>query len=92
MIGSGRCGEHNVKLVRLITQKKMSIIDKTGKISWKLRDVTTLSCPVAGRTSDLPDSQISVEMPNPPELSTANNKRIKISDSKVDQSTERIPE
>ena len=91
MIGNGQCGGHNVKLVGQVTEKKMSVIDKTGKLSWTMREVTVLTCPVAHLTHSLPDSQVSMETPNLSELSTARLKKFKISDSEVDQSTEHNP-
>ena len=45
VIGSGRCSKHNVKLVRGVVSKKVSCIDKNGKLSWLMREVTNLSCP-----------------------------------------------
>ena len=45
VIGSGRCSRHNVKLVRGVVMKKVSCIDKNGKLSWLMREVTNLSCP-----------------------------------------------
>ena len=45
VIGSGRCSSHNVKLVRGVVKKKVSCIDKDGKLSWLMREVTNLTCP-----------------------------------------------
>ena len=45
VIGSGRCSSHNVKLVRGVVKKRVSCIDKDGKLSWILREVTSLTCP-----------------------------------------------
>ena len=44
-MGSGRCGAHNVKLVRSVKQKKYSCVNKLGQVEWKTRDVTCLICP-----------------------------------------------
>ena len=45
VIGSGRCSRHNVKLVRGVVMKKVSCVDKNGRLSWLMREVTSLSCP-----------------------------------------------
>ena len=45
VMGSGRCGAHNVKLVRSVKQKKYSCVNKLGQVEWKTRDVTCLICP-----------------------------------------------
>ena len=46
VLGSGRCGTHNAKLVRRVCVKKYSCIDPgTGKLVWKTRDVTSMECP-----------------------------------------------
>ena len=46
VLGSGRCGTHNTKLVRRVCKKKYSCIDPvTGKLVWRTRDVTSLECP-----------------------------------------------
>ena len=34
IIGSVRCGSHNVKLIREIKQKKISVNGKNGETSW----------------------------------------------------------
>ena len=46
VLGSGRCGTHNTKLVRRVCEKKYSFIDPViGKLVWRTRDVTSLECP-----------------------------------------------
>ena len=45
VMGSGRCGTHNVKLSRTVKQKKYSCVNSQGQIEWKYRDVTCLVCP-----------------------------------------------
>ena len=45
VIGSGRCSKHNTKLVRGVKMKKVSCIDKNGKVSWLMREVASLTCP-----------------------------------------------
>ena len=45
VFGGGRCVTHNIKLVRSVTKKKMSVVDKLGQIAWRYRDVTCMRCP-----------------------------------------------
>ena len=42
VLGGGRCVTHNMKLVRSVTKKKMSCVNKLGKIAWNYRDVTSM--------------------------------------------------
>ena len=49
VMGSGRCGTHNTKLVRRIVTKKMSCVDKLGGIVWRSGEVTILACPKASQ-------------------------------------------
>ena len=53
VIGSGRCGSHNCKLVRSVAVKKMSVINKDGSLGWSRREVTTLACPYAAQSKDI---------------------------------------
>ena len=54
VLGSGRCGTHNTKLVRRVCEKKYSCIDPvTGKVVWKTRDVTSLECPAKAKRTGL---------------------------------------
>ena len=68
VMGSGRCAEHNVRLVRSVTNKKVSVIDENGYTRWVTREVTILTCP--GSVVSLPvvasdvDSKISDEQGN----------------------------
>ena len=45
VLGGGRCVTHKMKLVRSVTKKKMSCVNKLGQIAWKYRDVTSMKCP-----------------------------------------------
>ena len=45
VFGGGKCVTHNVKLKRSVKQKKMSVINKMGQVTWGYRDVTCLICP-----------------------------------------------
>ena len=56
VIGSGRCGSHNCKLVRSVVVKKMSVINKDGSLGWSRREVTTLACPYAAQSKDVSTS------------------------------------
>ena len=52
MIGSGRCGSHNTKLVKDITVKRVSEVNNDNVVSWVMRDVITLVCPAARHTRE----------------------------------------
>ena len=45
-IGSGMCAKHNVKVIRMIKPKIMSVINKDGSLGWKSSEATILACPV----------------------------------------------
>ena len=45
VFSGGKCITHSVKLQRSVRQKKMSVVNKMGQVSWKYRDVTCLICP-----------------------------------------------
>ena len=45
VMGSGRCGTHNVKLTKSVKSKKISCVEPGGGIGWKYVDVTCLVCP-----------------------------------------------
>ena len=45
VMGSGMCAEHNVRLVRKVTNKKVSVVDDNGVVTWTTREVTILACP-----------------------------------------------
>ena len=53
VMGSGRCASHNTKLERKIKEKRVSIIDKSGKLGWTTREVTILTCPLAQPSKEL---------------------------------------
>ena len=44
LMGSGRCAHHNVKLERVTSMKRMSIVDESG-VRWEFREHTALVCP-----------------------------------------------
>ena len=46
MIRSGFCTSHNCKVVRQVTEKKMSTIRTDGRLQWRMCEVTILACPV----------------------------------------------
>ena len=45
LFARGNCTSHGTKLVRRVGVKKVSIIGKDGRLSWQMREVTTLACP-----------------------------------------------
>ena len=49
LIGSGRCASHNSRLVRVVQQKKTSVILKDGTIGWRMCEAVTLACPAVNR-------------------------------------------
>ena len=92
MIGSGRCGQHNVKLVRSITKKKMSNVNKDGTVSWQMREVTILRCPAA-QPEGSASKVTAIAPPDLCEMGTNKKMRISVYDD-VDQSTpqDNLPE
>ena len=51
VMGSGRCGTHNVKLVKSVKSKKISCVEPGGGVGWKYVDVTCLVCPSKAKIS-----------------------------------------
>ena len=45
VMGSGRCGAHNVKLTKSVKSKKISCVEPGGGIGWKYVDLTCLIAP-----------------------------------------------
>ena len=58
VLGSGRCGKHNTKLVRKIVTKKMSCVDKL------CGGVTILACPKANQPGCSSTIKSSTEYPS----------------------------
>ena len=52
VIGSGRCGYHNCKLIRSVQLKKTSVINSDGSLGWLRREVTIMACPKSARSQD----------------------------------------
>ena len=77
VLGSGRCGTHNAKLVRRVCVKKYSCIDPgTGKLVWRTRDVTSMECPgKAKRTEIAPGISVMSDQSNG---GYNNNKKFKL--------------
>ena len=50
-IAGGRCRQHHCMAVRDVVQKKMSTVDKFGKVVWKIGEGTILVFPKAHQTS-----------------------------------------
>ena len=85
VIGSGRCGQHNVKLVRSVTKKRMSNMNKDGTISWTMTEVTILRCPATQPAGSV--GKVSTVAPlHMGEMGTNEKQRISVNDD-VDQST-----
>ena len=45
LFARGKCTSHGTKLVRRVGVKRVSIIGNDGRLSWQMREVTTLACP-----------------------------------------------
>ena len=58
MIGSGRCGYHNFRLVRGVQMKKMSVINSDGSLGWLRREVTIMACAKSGQSQDIDTSDV----------------------------------
>ena len=58
MIGSGRCGYHNCRLVRGVQMKKMSVINNDGSLGWLRREVTIMACPKSAQSQDIDTSDV----------------------------------
>ena len=43
---SGMCSTHNTKLLRSVTEKKVSVRNEDGSVVWKRGEVVTLTCPL----------------------------------------------
>ena len=53
VIGSGRCGYHNCKLMRSVQLKKTSVINSDGSLGWLRREVTIMACPKSAQSQDI---------------------------------------
>ena len=49
LIGSGRCASNNTCVVRIVEQKKTSVVMKDGSIGWRMCEVVILACPAVNR-------------------------------------------
>ena len=58
VIGSGRCGYHNFRLVRGVQMKKMSVINSDGSLGWLRREVTIMACAKSGQSQDIDTSDV----------------------------------
>ena len=73
---SGRCSTHKCALVREIVNKKMSKINKDGKLGWTIGEVTILSCPQS--QSQVNSTEINREsVTQPTRLGEPANKKLK---------------
>ena len=81
---SGRCDAHNSVLYREVVKKRMSTVDKTGKLVWTIGEVTILQCPMA---VTLAKSTVDLTAAKQVEIkSTANKKMRKYFDSSNNKS------
>ena len=90
-IRSGYCSNHNSKIVRKVTSKKMSYIGVDGKLQWKMCEVTILACPyklIPGQ----PRAPTEHVQPTSLESKGTNQKRRKFEDSHMNQSQHRKTE
>ena len=49
LFGSGRCAKHHTRLVREVTNKRVSVVTKEGSLGWKMCEGTILVCPAVRR-------------------------------------------
>ena len=62
----GMCSTHNVKLVRSVTEKKMSVMNEDITIAWRMGEAVTLTCPLRqpiGMTSAIMTSPLMTDGP-----------------------------
>ena len=51
LIGSGGCANHNTRVVRVVEQKKTSVVNKDGSIGWRMCEAVILACPVGSKNT-----------------------------------------
>ena len=84
VVRSGYCTSHNTKMVRSVNKKRMSNEDECGKVTWTMREATTLTCPV---NSSLQPERVSEAMTSQlPKSGGTNQKRGKFTVESEDQS------
>ena len=88
-MGSGMCAEHNVRLVRKVTNKKVSVVDDDGVVKWTTREVTILACP--GSVVSLPEVASSAQAKISDELGNTNKKQRLFTMNGMDQPRVRRP-
>ena len=72
LFGSGRCAKHNTKLVREVTNKRVSVITKEGSLGWKMSEGTILVCPAVRRIQSERGNTVQ------PDVMLSANKRARI--------------
>ena len=89
LIGSGRCAKHNTRVVRVVKEKRVSVVNKDGTVGWKMCEVTTLACPAVnpGRTCVTRSNDCLSDEKG----GAMTNKRARISVSGVDDQSELRP-
>ena len=82
--GSGRCATHNCKLIRSVIQKRMSVPDRDGGVSWAMRDVTCLMCPSKDQTKLLTAvNSVTTDVSDTDEQNKGTNKKARITGSEI---------
>ena len=72
LIGSGRCAKHQTKLVREVTNKRVSVITNEGSLGWKMCEGTILVCPAVRRIQSERGDRVQ------PDIVLSANKRARI--------------
>ena len=84
MKSGGRCSTHKCVLIREVVKKKMSTMDKCGKIVWTMGEATISRCPLAVTAPVSTDGQISAIQQGLED--SANKRRRKYFDKKDNES------
>ena len=71
VMGSGRCGTHNVKLVRAVNMRRVSDMNQGDELRWVRRESTALVCPAKERFRD---DRRSEQVANNTQLGPTNKK------------------
>ena len=63
VMGSGRCATHHVKLVKRVIERRVSVVDKCGQVSWAMREGTIFDCPKSRQSGRCEDSPAVTNLP-----------------------------
>ena len=83
IIGSGRCSRHNVRLVKTVKEKKVSVIDLSGRVKWQMREAIIYACPLKPSINN--ENSAKVMLPEP-ESGGTNGRAKKFKEQNDDQS------